>query len=268
LVERVEFRPDPIGADKPTTDTVTPPVTPPTAPADPNRPAWLPENFKSPEDFAKSYAESQATLTRTQQELAALKKGETTPPPEDKAVDKAVDQLAQQGVDVKAMSQRFWEAGKLSDADHSTISDVLVKGGIPKGEVDGIINSYVEAQVAREAASTADLLNSVGGEAQFKVMTEWANANYPKDLKDAYTAAFQSGNHGQLKLALAAVKSAYDQAMGKDPSVRVGGGGAGQSGGGYRSTAEMVKDMNDPRYKNDPAFRADVDTKLARTTAF
>jgi hypothetical protein len=191
-----------------------------------------------------------------------------TPPPEDKAVDKAVDQLAQQGVDVKAMSQRFWEAGKLSDADHSTISDVLVKGGIPKGEVDGIINSYVEAQVAREAASTADLLNSVGGEAQFKAMTEWANANYPKDLKDAYTAAFQSGNHGQLKLALAAVKSAYDQAMGKDPSVRVGGGGAGQSGGGYRSTAEMVKDMNDPRYKNDPAFRADVDTKLARTTAF
>lgn len=37
------------------------------------RPDWLPSNFRSPEDFAKSYSEAQATLTRQSQELAAVK---------------------------------------------------------------------------------------------------------------------------------------------------------------------------------------------------
>lgn len=37
----------------------------------PERPEWLPENFKSPEDLAKSYAESQRKIT----ELANEKKG-------------------------------------------------------------------------------------------------------------------------------------------------------------------------------------------------
>jgi len=39
----------------------------------PSRPAWLPDNFKTEEDFAKSYKESQATLTRQAQELASLR---------------------------------------------------------------------------------------------------------------------------------------------------------------------------------------------------
>lgn len=37
------------------------------------RPAWLPGNFKSPEDLAKSYQSAQGELTRTQQELAQLR---------------------------------------------------------------------------------------------------------------------------------------------------------------------------------------------------
>lgn len=37
------------------------------------RPDWLPSNFKSPEDLAQSYRESQAALTRTRQELSEVK---------------------------------------------------------------------------------------------------------------------------------------------------------------------------------------------------
>lgn len=38
------------------------------------RPEWLPENFKTPEDLAKSYREQQAEFTRRSQELAETKK--------------------------------------------------------------------------------------------------------------------------------------------------------------------------------------------------
>jgi hypothetical protein len=37
------------------------------------RPPWLPQNFKSPEDLANSYKAAQAKLTQTEQELSGLK---------------------------------------------------------------------------------------------------------------------------------------------------------------------------------------------------
>lgn len=39
-----------------------------------DRPEWLPENFKAPEELAKSYKEAQAELTKKAQELAETKK--------------------------------------------------------------------------------------------------------------------------------------------------------------------------------------------------
>ena len=34
---------------------------------------------------------------------------------------------------------------------------------------------------------------------------------------------------------------------------------------GYRSNAELARDIADPRYHSDPAFRADVESRLARS---
>ena len=36
----------------------------------------------------------------------------------------------------------------------------------------------------------------------------------------------------------------------------------------FRSTAEVVSAMKDPRYQSDPAFRKDVEEKLARSSVF
>ena len=43
------------------------------------------------------------------------------------------------------------------------------------------------------------------------------------------------------------------------------GGEASTGGDNYRSVAELMTDMQDARYHNDPAFRADVERKLARS---
>jgi hypothetical protein len=45
-------------------------------------------------------------------------------------------------------------------------------------------------------------------------------------------------------------------------------GSAGAANVGYASQAEMVRDMRDPKYNTDPAFRAKVEQKLSVTTAF
>lgn len=58
----------------------------------PERPEWLPENFKSPEDLAKSYAESQRKIT----ELAQEKRG----------LEESIGQLSQQFEEFTANQNR------------------------------------------------------------------------------------------------------------------------------------------------------------------
>jgi hypothetical protein len=53
---------------------------------------------------------------------------------------------------------------------------------------------------------------------------------------------------------------------GADPKLLLGNGGGQSAVVGYRSQAEMQRDMRDPRYKTDPAFRADVGQKLKYAT--
>ena len=40
------------------------------------------------------------------------------------------------------------------------------------------------------------------------------------------------------------------------------------SAAGYQTTAEMTKDMSDPRYQTDPAFTQEVYRKLQNSSIF
>lgn len=55
----------PAAAPAPAAGTPAAPAPAAPAPADPNRPAWLPEQFKTPEDLAKSYTELKARMVDT-----------------------------------------------------------------------------------------------------------------------------------------------------------------------------------------------------------
>src|SRR5690606_29736434 len=56
-----------------------------------NRPEWLPENFVSPEDLAKSYKELQAELTRIKQG------GQPATPPAGEGAPEGGDEVPQEG---------------------------------------------------------------------------------------------------------------------------------------------------------------------------
>ena len=105
------------------------PVTGPDAPAQAptnDRPAWLPENFKSPEDLANSYKNLQAEYTKLKQGIAP-ENDPGTPPvspeakPDDKPNDeltidqKAAEAVTNAGLDVEKLSAEFYEKGSLTD---------------------------------------------------------------------------------------------------------------------------------------------------------
>jgi hypothetical protein len=236
-----------------------------------DRPTWLPAQFKAAEDLAKSYAELQAELTRSKQELAGLKKPEeAAPPPAEKPADtKVADALTAQGIDVDGASKRFWETKTLSDADATMLSEGLVKAGFAAdaNAAKGILQQFAEGQLARVENHRASIAQKMGGEQGMKALAAWGSTTpAAATLINDYNKLLDNGNFAGASAAFDKVQAAYVAANGKEPSIRISGSTSPEPlGGAYQSQAEMVRDMRDPLYRTDPAFRAKVAAKLARS---
>lgn len=228
------------------------------------RPAWLPENFKSPEDLAKSYKEAQAELTRLKQGIAPAEEvaSETVAAPTEKSKnDLTIDQQAAEvvtnaGLDVDKLSQEFLAEGKLKDESYAA----LEKAGISKELVD----DYIRLKQSEASSVRNEVLSIAGGEEGFRQMVQWATGNY-SDV-ETYNKMISSGDPAQMRMAMTALKTAYTAANGSDPKL-VMGNGSSSAADVYRSDLEMVADMQRKEYRTDPAFRRQVEEKVARSVS-
>lgn len=215
-----------------------------------DRPSWLPEKFKSPEDLAKAYSELQAKLGGKEPDAADPAKSQT---PDDKQVQ---DALQSKGLDLNTFSEEFSKNGALSPESY----EALEKAGYPRNYVD----QYIEGQKARGALYESEVKSVAGGEAQFAEMQEWARVNLSVDEINAYNKAIDSGDPSQAKLAVAGIYQKFAANRPSEPNLFKGSNSA-PSSDVYESIAQMQKDMATPEYKTDPAFRAKVERKLARS---
>jgi len=65
--------------------------------------------------------------------------------------------------------------------------------------------------------------------------------------------------------AVRSLKSRYEEANGSEPKTTVTGKTGRATLSRYESIAELQKDMSDPRYQKDPAYRKRVEDKLGRS---
>jgi hypothetical protein len=107
--------------------------------------------------------------------------------------------------------------------------------------------------------------NAVGGEAAYKNLVGWAAENLPSDYIDAFDSVVESGNLQAIQLAVAGLRAEYENAVGYEGRLLTGKA-ANQTVDVFRSQAEVVRAMNDPRYDSDPAYRQDVFDKLERSS--
>jgi hypothetical protein len=236
----------------------TGPEAPPPAPTN-ERPAWLPENFKSPEDLAKSYQSLQAEYTKLKQGGAPAVEPKPAEAPKEPNSDLTIDQqaaaaAASAGLDVDKLSAEFFSEGKLKDESYAA----LEKAGIPKAVVD----DFIRLKQGEADAVRSEVINIAGGQETFQQMIQWAATNYADAT--AYNAAMNTGDPAQMRMAMTALKSAYVSANGQDPSLVMGGGGS-VGGDAYANDLEMVADMQKPEYTKDPSFRRKVQEKVARS---
>lgn len=241
----------------------------------------------------KALADTKAELTRVQQELAALKKeaapsapsalptaGEGAPPVVAPAADGAVpgdapDKAEQQtqeaaaqavasaGLDVSPWQTEFDTTGDVSEDGRARIAEALKAqfGDAARAVVD----QFIDGRKATQAAYEAQLAAAAGGMEAYQEMAAWARTALTEAEAQQYNAAVQSGNRATAEFAIKGLHSRFVAANGSAPSLLTAGAPS-STPSGFRSVAEMTAAMRDPRYKSDPAYRAEVEQKTIRAS--
>ncbi len=222
---------------------------------------------------AKALADTKAELTRVQQELAALKKDPAQAAPEAPAASPTPEpapasdpsQAAQQavaaaGLDVSSWQSEFDTTGDVSEDGRAKIAEAL-KAQFGE-QARAVVDQFIDGRKSALAARDAELYAAAGGKEGYGEMATWAKAALTEAEIGQYNAALNSGDTQAALLAIKGLRARYEGANGRDPQL-IGGSATPAASAGFRSVDEMKRAMSDPRYKSDPAFRADVEKRVA-----
>lgn len=227
--------------------------------AESDLPAWLPEKFAVRSDDGKlDMTASSEKLAASYTELEKSRGAAEEPAsPEDPAPPAEPD--APPMSPVQSAQAYYDEHGELDDAQYQQ----LEAAGISRGLVD----SYIEAQQASLDARINSVVSTVGGRDEYQKMEGWARDNMSESEKAAYNAIVNGPDIEAAKIAVQGLAGRYRGAVGHRPNyVDRSESGSAATGGGYASTAEMQRDMANPLYAKDPAYRAKVAQRLAAST--
>jgi hypothetical protein len=133
---------------------------------------------------------------------------------------------------------------------------------------------YLEYRMQAERNSTqvqditeedlSSLRNITGGDSNYSDMMRWAGENLSQQEIEMYDAVMDNGDKNAMSFAVQALFNRYQDANGIEGELLTGKPASTQKDV-FRSQAEVVRAMADPRYDTDPAYRQDVYAKLERS---
>jgi len=222
-----------------------------------DRPEWLPEKFQSPEAMAEAYRNLEQRLSQGDK-------------PEPIAEDASLEDLqaVPQSLTSEALSQytqEYMEKGELSDESYSD----LASKGVDRTAVD----SYISGQRALVEQNLQQVYNEVGGQSEYSTLVDWATRNLQQGDIDTFNEAVQSTNpDGTLNMsramfAVKGLKAQREGAEGRQPELLQGATGSA-TGNVFKSTAQVIAAMQDEKYEKDPAYRQEVQDRLAVSNVF
>ena len=128
--------------------------------------------------------------------------------------------------------------------------------------LNNVRNSPATTPQVLTDADAKSIVDSVGGADAYNQTLAWAADNLSPNEVAAYDNVVNSGNKDAIFFAVQALNQKYRDSVGFE-GQQVSGKNVRNSVKGFRSQAELAQAISDPRYRNDPAYRLDVETKLA-----
>ena len=213
--------------------------------------------FEDAEALEKAYIELQSKLGEPKTEKAPVKEEKTEAKEE-------VKETKEEEPDYEFLD-KLWEESK----NEKYSDDLLDKlNDMKPADVAQLYLNYrsgvdSEPQELTQEQAT-DLQKSVGGEKQYNTMLQWASNNFDEAEISRYDKVMESGDPDAAYFAVQALAAKYNDGVGVEGKMLTGK--PAKSGGDeFRSQAEVVRAMSDPRYEKDPAYRQDVYDKLERS---
>lgn len=252
-VTRVQLGGDPnaaMAANQAATSTQDPAEATPAG----DRPEGLPEGFDSWEAFGKAQLEAQTAPAEETTEAAPT------------GVQEAINQLPEATREkATPFFQEFAEKGDLSPESVKAAAEAF-------GFTEDMIQDYVAGAKARQAGAVDSMMQpfyeASGDKATFDAFSQWAQSGGMTAEQVTALEADMNGKEGvsKVKAAVDAWKAAGHGPAARDLSRTTAHQDHAAAPEGFRSQAEMERAMNDPRYRSDPAYRADVEQKVANST--
>ena len=130
--------------------------------------------------------------------------------------------------------------------------------------------STAESQLANKQqdftpADVETLKNVAGGEKEYNSMLQWANQNLnPREI-EMFDQVMERGDPLAAFFAVRSLAYRYQDKSGYEGKMVTGKPPKSSQGDVFKSQAEVVRAMGDPRYDDDPAYRQSIQDKLERS---
>jgi len=236
--------------------------------------------YKSVEDLEKAYKELQTKLSRGEsadpapEDSSATDDDDGESESEDKPEGNARElygdliggKLEEAQIDFQDMNVRWQQTGTLEAGDY----EQLAEAGFNRDMVDAYLSGlqYKQAQdTALSVKEVASIKESLGGEAEYSKMIEWAASNLSADEVEGFNQIINTQPMAAVKMAITGLHARYSAVEGREPKL-IGGRAPKGSTDKFESTAQLVAAMSDPKYSTDPAYQRKVQEKLSRSSIF
>ena len=207
--------------------------------------------YQSAEELERGYLELQKRLS--------------SPAEEEPQVEEAPEAEEEEEVEVDGdLFDAIMESYRTGEWDDNLVEEV--------GKMDPIdvANMFLTKQGEAQQTAVAteedvtQIQDSIGGIDEYQNMIQWASENLSEQEINLYDAAMDRGDPLTMFFAAQALNSRYQDAVGYDGEMLTGSAPR-NTGDVFRSQAELVAAMSDPRYDKDPAYRMDISEKLERS---
>ena len=170
----------------------------------------------------------------------------------------------QKGVDPYSIAEHFYKNnGQITPEMHNQ----LTGAGIAKEAVDAYLAGRAKDMGMNAAVSQTDInsiYQSVGGEAKYKTLMNWASNNLSQEAIKSFDNLVNTGDPGSIQLAVDGLQAKYNDVNGYEGRM-LQGKPSKTNTDVFQSQAQLIEAMSDRRYDNDPAYRKAVIDKLDRS---
>ena len=207
--------------------------------------------YKNAEELEKAYIELQGKLGDPKEEKEE--------PTQELEIEKEEQELEEPDT---SFLDRLWDEANTKYTDE-TMQE------LSKMNPNELARQYIKYRSDNEQPQITDeqvnqLKGIAGGEKEYKGMMDWASNNLQKNEIDMYDKVMEKGDPTACYFAVQALKYRFDDASGVEGEMLTGKAPSNK-GDQFKSNAQLVEAMSDPKYENDPAYRREVMEKLERS---